>query len=163
MAWIDVVIIALIVLSAVLSLFRGFVKEALALASWLVALWVSMIFYEQLAVELSQWIDEPSIQKIAAFSMLFISVLLLGALVNYVVSKLVTKTGLAGTDRMLGVVFGLARGGIIVTLMVLFAGLTPVPQDPWWQESQLIDYFQDLALWMREFLPEDISENISYV
>lgn len=163
MAWIDLAIIALVVLSALLSLFRGFVKEALALASWLVALWVSMIFYEDLAVVLSQWIAEPSIQNIAAFSILFISVLLLGALINYLASKLVVKTGLALTDRMLGVVFGVARGLIIVAILVLFAGLTPMPQDSWWQSSQLIGYFQEFALWMREYLPEDISENISYV
>lgn len=163
MAWIDVAIIALIVLSAVLSLFRGFVKEALALASWLVALWVSMIFYEDLAVVLSQWIAEPSIQNIAAFSILFICVLLVGALVNYLTGKLVVKTGLAVTDRMLGVVFGVARGIVIVAILVLFAGLTPMPQDSWWQSSQLIGYFQEFAMWMREYLPEDISENISYV
>lgn len=163
MAWIDIAIIALVVLSAVLSLFRGFVKEALALASWLVALWVSMVFYEDLAVVLSQWIAEASLQNIAAFSILFISVLLLGALVNYLASKLVVKTGLAVTDRMLGVVFGAARGLVIVAILVLFAGLTPMPQDSWWQGSQLIGYFQEFALWMREFLPEDISENISYV
>ncbi len=163
MVWIDIAIIALIVLSALLSLFRGFVKEALALASWLVALWVSMLFYEDLAVVMSQWIAEPSLQNIAAFSILFIGVLLLGALVNYLVSKLVVKTGLAATDRMLGVLFGVARGGFIVAIVVLFAGLTPLPQDPWWQESQLLGYFQEFALWMREYLPRDIAENISYV
>lgn len=163
MAWIDIAIIALIVLSALLSLFRGFVKEALALASWLIALWVAMIFYEDLAAILAQWIAEPSIQNIAAFSLIFIGILLVGALVNYLASKLVVKTGLAMTDRMLGVVFGVARGAVIVAIMVLFAGLTPMPQDSWWQSSQLIGYFQDFALWMREFLPRDISENISYV
>jgi membrane protein required for colicin V production len=163
MVWIDIAIIALVVLSAVLSLFRGFVKEALALASWLVALWVAMLFYADLAVVLSQWIAEPSLQNIAAFSILFISVLLLGALVNYLAGKLVVKTGLTGTDRMLGAVFGVARGAFIVALMVLFAGLTPMPQDPWWQDSQLLGYFQEFAMWIREYLPQDISENISYV
>ena len=163
MVWIDIAIIALVVLSAVLSLFRGFVKEALALASWLVALWVAMLFYADLAVVLSQWIAEPSLQNIAAFSILFISVLLLGALVNYLAGKLVAKTGLTGTDRMLGAVFGVTRGAFIVALMVLFAGLTPMPQDPWWQDSQLLGYFQEFAMWIREYLPQDISENISYV
>lgn len=163
MAWIDVVILALIVLSAVLSLFRGFVKEALALASWLVALWVAMSFYEELALVLAEWISLPSAQKITAFILLFICVLLLGALVNYLAGKLVAKTGLTGTDRMLGVIFGAARGGMIVALLVLFAGMTPVPQDPWWQDSQFIHYFEDLAMWIREFLPADMAENISYV
>jgi len=163
MAWIDVVILALIVLSAVLSLFRGFVKEALALASWLAALWIAMAFYEELAMVISQWISEPSVQKVTAFSILFICVLLLGALVNYLAGKLVIKTGLAGTDRILGLVFGAARGAVIVAILVLLAGLTPMPQDGWWQDSQLLGYFEDFALWMRSYLPQDISDNISYV
>jgi len=163
MVWIDVVILALIVLSAVLSLFRGFVKEALALASWLVALWVAMAFYEDLALVLAEWISMPSAQKITAFVLLFICVLLLGALVNYLAGKLVAKTGLTSTDRMLGVVFGAARGAVIVALLVLFAGLTPMPQDAWWQDSQLIGYFEEFAMWMREYLPTDMAENISYV
>jgi membrane protein required for colicin V production len=163
MAWIDIAIVALIVLSAVLSLFRGFVKEALALASWLVALWVAMVFHEDFAVVLGQWIAEPSLQRIAAFTLLFISVLLIGAAINFLAGKLVSKTGLGGTDRMLGVVFGVARGAVIVAILVLLAGLTPVPQDSWWQESQLLAYFQDFALWMRDFLPPEFSKNISYV
>jgi membrane protein required for colicin V production len=163
MAWIDIAIIALVVLSAVLSLFRGFVKEALALASWLVALWIAMIFYEDVAGALAKWISEPSLQKIIAFSILFITVLLIGAVINYLAGKLVVKTGLAGTDRMLGVIFGMARGAVIVAILVLLAGLTPMPHDPWWQDSQLLKYFQDFAIWMRNYLPKEIADNISYV
>jgi len=163
MAWIDIVILALIALSAVLSLFRGFVKEALALASWLVALWVAMIFYEDFATWLSQWINTPTAQKVTAFSLLFICVLLLGAAINYLAGKLVAKTGLGGTDKILGIVFGAARGAFIVAILVLLAGLTAMPQDPWWQNSQLIGYFEEFAMWMRDYLPSDIADNISYV
>lgn len=162
-AWIDVVILALVALSAVLSLFRGFVKEAMALATWLVALWVAMTFYEALAVWLSQWITLVSAQKITAFAVLFVCVLLIGAVFNYLASKLVSKTGLTGTDKMLGVVFGVARGGVIVAILVLLAGLTPFPQDPWWQDSQFLGYFEEFALWMRNFLPGEIADNITYV
>ena len=161
-AWIDVVILALIALSAILSLFRGFVKEAVALATWLVALWVAMAFHEDLAAILSQWISTPSAQKITAFAVLFICVLLLGAIINFLASKLVDKTGLTGTDRLLGIVFGVARGGVIVAILVLLAGLTPFPQDPWWQDSQLLGYFQELAMWMRSYLPNEIADNITY-
>ena len=161
-AWIDVVILALIALSAILSLFRGFVKEAVALVTWLVALWVAMAFYEDLAAILSQWISLPSAQRITAFAVLFICVLLLGAIVNFLASKLVNKTGLTGTDKLLGIVFGVARGGVIVAILVLLAGLTPLPQDPWWQDSQLLGYFQELAMWMRSYLPNEIADNITY-
>jgi membrane protein required for colicin V production len=161
-AWIDVVILALIALSAILSLFRGFVREAVALATWLIALWVAMAFYEDLAAILSQWISVPSAQKITAFAVLFISVLLLGAIVNYLAGKVVDKTGLTGTDKLLGIVFGVARGGVIVVILVLLAGLTPLPQDPWWQDSQFLGYFQELAMWLRSYLPDDIADSISY-
>ena len=161
-AWIDVVILALIALSAILSLFRGFVREAVALATWLVALWVAMAFHEDLAAILSQWIETPSAQKITAFAVLFICVLLLGAIINYLANKLVDKTGLTGTDRLLGIVFGVARGGVIVAILVLLAGLTPFPQDPWWQDSQFIGYFEELAMWIRSYLPDDIADNITY-
>ena len=161
-AWIDVVILALIALSAILSLFRGFVREAVALATWLVALMVSMAFYEDLAAILSQWISTPSAQKITAFAVLFVCVLLLGAIVNYLAGKLVDKTGLTGTDKMLGIVFGVARGGVIVAILVLLAGLTPLPQDPWWQDSQFLGYFEEFAMWMRNYLQTDIADNITY-
>ena len=121
-AWIDVVILALIVLSAILSLFRGFVKEAVALATWLIALWVAMTFYEELATVLAQWIELASAQKITAFGLLFVCVLLLGAIINFIAGMLVSRTGLTGTDKLLGVVFGVARGGVIVAILVLLAG-----------------------------------------
>ena len=152
-AWIDVVIISLIALSAILSLFRGFVKEALALITWLVALWVAMAFYEELAVWLSQWIATPSAQKVTAFGILFICVLLLGAMVNYLAGKLVDKTGLTGTDKLLGVIFGVARGAAIVAILVLLAGLTPVPQDPWWQDSQFMAILKVLPCGCATFCP----------
>ena len=161
-AWIDVVILALIALSAILSLFRGFVREAVALATWLVALLVAMAFYEDLAAILSQWITTPSAQKVTAFVVLFICVLLLGAIVNFLAGRLVDKTGLTGTDKMLGIVFGVARGGVIVAILVLLAGLTPLPQDPWWQDSQFLGYFEEFAMWMRNYLPTDIADNITY-
>jgi len=161
-AWIDVVILALIALSAILSLFRGFVREAVALATWLIALWVAMAFYEDLATMLSQWISVPSAQKITAFAVLFVCVLLLGAIVNYLAGRIVDKTGLTGTDKLLGIVFGVARGGVIVAILVLLAGLTPLPQDPWWQDSQFLGYFQELATWLRSYLPNEIADNISY-
>ena len=123
---------------------------------------VSMAFYEDLAAILSQWISTPSAQKVTAFAVLFVCVLLLGAIVNYLAGRLVDKTGLTGTDKMLGIVFGVARGGVIVAILVLLAGLTPLPQDPWWQDSQFLGYFEEFAMWMRNYLPTDIADNITY-
>ena len=162
MNWVDLVIVVLISLSAGISLMRGFVKEALSLAAWLVAFWVAMTFSYRLDALIVDYIHSPSVRFIAAFSILFLVTLIAGALVNYLATQLVKKTGMSGTDRMLGVVFGIARGIAIVAVLVLGAGLTPLPQESWWNHSMLLGYFQDLALWMRDYLPPDVAANFKF-
>ena len=162
MIWIDYILLVIIAVSALLSLWRGFVREALSLASWIVALWVALLFFHDLADWLARWIDTPSISDVVAFTILFVSTVVLGGLVNLLAGQLVAKTGLTATDRALGMVFGIARGVVIVAVLVLLAGLTTLPQDPWWSESVLLRHFQDLALWLRSFLPPDVAGNIHY-
>ncbi|WJW74510.1 CvpA family protein [Thiohalobacter sp. IOR34] len=162
MNWADYSIIAIIAISAVLSLMRGFVKESLSLLAWVAAFWVALGFSGQLAGVLTDWISVPSVRAIVAFGVLFVAVLLLGGLINFLIGQLVEKTGLSGTDRLLGTVFGVVRGVLIVAILVLLAGMTVVPQDPWWRDSQLLPHFEALALWLRDFLPLDIADNIRF-
>lgn len=162
MIWVDFFILAIITISALLSLWRGFVREALSLASWIAALWVAMLFFQNLAAWLARWIDTPSVRSVVAFTALFVSVVLLGGLINFLAGQLVSKTGLTGTDRALGIVFGTARGVVIVAVLVMLAGLTALPQDTWWSQSLLLHHFQDMALWLRSFLPPDIAQHIHY-
>jgi membrane protein required for colicin V production len=160
--WIDFVLLGIIVISALLSLWRGFIKEALSLVSWIVALWLAMLFFHELADWLARWIDTPSIRDVLGFAILFVATVLTGGLVGYLAGQLVARTGLSATDRALGMVFGIARGVVIVAVMVLLAGLTTLPQDPWWHESLLMGHFQDVAIWLRSFLPADIADDIRY-
>jgi len=162
MIWIDFVILGIIGLSAVISLMRGFVREALSLAVWVLAFWVAWTFFRKLALQLD-WFTVPSVRLGAAFLILFIATLMLGALVNFLMGQLVDKTGLSGTDRLIGILFGAARGAILVAILVLLAGLTPFPNDPWWKESQLIGYFQELAIWLKQLLPADIGEKFKFI
>jgi membrane protein required for colicin V production len=161
MIWVDYVILGIIGLSSLVSLLRGFMREAFSLAAWILAFWISWTFFRDLSVHLV-WFTVPSVRLGAAFAILFLVTLILGALVNYLVGQLVDKTGLTGTDRMVGVFFGAARGAVLVAIIVLLAGLTPLPNDPWWQESQLIVYFQDLALWLKDLLPPDIAGKFTF-
>ncbi len=160
--WVDYVIIGIIALSALISLVRGFVREALSLAAWVLAFWISWTFFRELALYFEQWINVPSMRLGVAFILLLVVTLILGGLVNYLVSQLVKKTGLTGTDRMIGIFFGIARGSVLVGIAVLLAGLTAIPADPWWHESMLISYFQDLAIWLRSLLPPDIADKFRY-
>jgi membrane protein required for colicin V production len=160
--WIDYILLAIILVSALLSLWRGFVREALSLASWVAALWVALLFFHDLADWLARWIDTPSVRDAVGFGVLFVVTVLIGGLVGYLGGQLVAKTGLTSTDRALGVIFGIARGIVIIAVLVLLAGLTALPQDPWWQESLLLGHFQEMAVWLKSFLPEDIARNIEF-
>jgi len=160
--WVDFVIIGIIALSAVISLFRGFVKEAFSLIVWVAAFWLSWTFFRDLSDYLIQWISLPSARLGVSFALIMISILIIGGIINYLLSQLVEHTGLTGTDRILGIFFGIARGGVIIAIIILLAGLTAMPRDPWWNESMLIVYFQEISVWLKGFLPEDIARHFSY-
>lgn len=162
MNWADYTILAVIGISVVISLLRGFTKEALSLAGWVTAAWVALTFADNLQALLEPHISVPSLRLIIAFAILFIATLFLAGLVNYLAVQVIKKTGLSGTDRMIGIFFGVARGCLVVAVLVLIGGMTPIPQDPWWREAQLLHYFQDMAIWLRQFLPDDIAKNIRY-
>jgi membrane protein required for colicin V production len=162
MIWVDILIIAIVAISAIISLIRGFVQEALSLATWIAAFALAWFFFRPLAVQLEPWIDVASIRLGVAYGIILLLVLLAGALVNHFMKTLVETTGLTGTDRLIGIFFGVARGAVVVAILVLLAGLTPFPTDSWWNESRLIPYFQEMAMWMKGYLPTDIAANFSY-
>lgn len=162
MTWVDFVILVIIAVSAIVSLLRGFVREALSLATWILAFVIGFTFSASLAVYFAEWISIPSLQMAAAFAILFLLTLAIGAWINYLVYKIVEKTGLSGTDRIIGVAFGAARGVLVVVVLVLLAGLTPLPDDPWWDQSRLLGSFEEMAVWVRGYLPADIAGNVVF-
>lgn len=142
MTLVDWLIIAILVISALISIKRGFVKEALSLAIWLVAFFVASTFSPLLAPILASTIDAVSIQQMAAFAILFIATLIVGGGVNYLLATLIKISGLTGTDRLFGVIFGMIRGGVIVMFLVIgLPKLLPVQEDLWWQQSAFIPHF----------------------
>lgn len=162
MNWADYAILAILGVSALIGIWRGFVKEALSLTAWILAIWVAYTFSERLGVFFEPHIATPSVRLGVAFAALFVATLLITAVVNFLINKLVASTGLTGTDRMLGIVFGIVRGAAIVTIIVMLAGLTPIPQDPWWSESLFMDHFQNAAVWVKGFLPEGFAKHIKF-
>ncbi|MCW8825268.1 MAG: CvpA family protein [Gammaproteobacteria bacterium] len=160
--WLDYAILAIIAISVLISIIRGFTKEALSLAGWIVAAWVALTFSEKAEPLLRDYIEIPSIRLLVAFVALFIVTLFLAAFVNYLISQVVKKTGLSGTDRMIGIFFGIARGIVIVAVLVMVGGMTPLPQDPWWGDSQLIHYFETIAQYISQYLPDDFVAKLRY-
>jgi len=150
--WVDWAIIAIIAVSSLISLKRGFVKEALSLVTWIIAGVVAWLFGGALSQHLTEFIDMPSARVIAGCAILFVATLLVGALVNFLISELVRVTGLSGTDRFLGMVFGGARGALLVVVLTGLLSLAPVQQDPWWQQSSLLPHFLMVADWSKNLI-----------
>jgi len=154
----DMVVVGIVAISILVGAIRGFIKEAFSLAVWAAAFLVAFQYSGTLALQLENHIELPSARNALAFSGLFLLVLLIGGLLTFLIGKLVEKTGLSGTDRLLGGVFGGIRGLVLVIALMLVAGLTPVPQDPWWKSSRSIQSLLPLAEWSAQFLPDYILE-----
>ncbi len=148
MLWVDWAILIIIGISAGISLIRGFVREALSLAGWIIAFFVAKGFYLELSSLLVDYIETPSLRFGAAWAALFLASLTLTGLINYLIGRLVEKAGLSGMDRIMGMAFGALRGVLIVSLIVIgLRAFTPVQQDPWWKQSQLIPHVEILGNW----------------
>lgn len=157
MVWIDYAILAVIGISTLISLVRGFVKEAVSLIIWISAFFIASTFYANLANLLTN-ISDQLLRNAAAISILFIATLVLGALVNYLIGQLVSKTGLSGTDRVLGLVFGALRGVLIISAVLFFMdAFTGAAATDWWKNSQLIPEFRLIVEWFFEYLEQSSS------
>ena len=149
----DVVIVAVVVLSSLLALMRGFVREVIALGAWIAGLVLAFMFAAPLAAQFESSRSSPVVAEVLAFAAIFVGVLIVGGIIAAVLSGAIRAAGLGGVDRVLGGAFGVLRGLAFVLLFVLVAGLSGLPQREWWQNSALAPSLAALALQFRDFLP----------
>lgn len=152
----DYAILAICLVSVIVSLFRGFIREVFSLLVWVAAGYAALKASGPLSLQLEGWIEVPSVRVITAFIGVFVLVLVVGGLINYLLGKLVAGTGLSGTDRLFGGLFGALRGAAIVVAAVIVASFTPFVDDPWWQESRLLPEFERVSLWVMGYFPESL-------
>ncbi|MGR8921552.1 MAG: CvpA family protein [Gammaproteobacteria bacterium] len=162
MNWADITIIGVIAVSVVVSVFRGFVREVLSLLAWVVAFWAAASFAGNGAALLEPHVEVPTARLVLAFIGILIVALLGAGVVNHLICKLIDKTGLSGTDRLLGAVFGAARGAAVVFVGVLACGLTSLPADPWWGEARTIPPFETAAVYALQWMPADVAKYFSF-
>lgn len=133
----DIVILVIILLSALIGLARGLFKELLSLVTWAAALGFAITLGPIAAVYLQDHLSDAMVRKVAAFAGIFFATLILGGIVQWLVARLVASTGLTGTDRVLGFVFGAGRG-VLVCLVGLMALKAFAAETAWWRESIMI-------------------------
>ena len=139
LATFDWIIIVILAISVLISIRRGFIKEALSLFTWIAAVIVARLFGAHLAVLLDSQIDTALLRLAVSYLILFVGTLLVGGFVNFVLGEFVKMTGLTGTDRVLGMFFGLARGALIVMLIVAsLQYLVPIEKGDWYRQSILV-------------------------
>ena len=158
----DYVVLVIMGLSVLLSILRGFVREALALASWLVAFFVAKLYTLELAPLLPQSIPSQSLRLLAAFLILFLAALLICSLLAIALSAVFKRAGLGWMDRCLGALFGLARGIIIVGVLVLLGGLTTVPKDVRWRNAMFSAPLEAMVINVLPWFPNDIARHVKY-
>ena len=151
----DILILAVIIISVVIGVVRGFFREALSVATWAAAVWITLN-YSHVMDPLLGSVASPDLRFWAGKILIFILVLIVGGLINHFIHILVAKTGLSGTDRLLGMLFGAIRGALVVGLAVVIFRLMGLDQELWWGESRAIAFFEPAADWMQGYLEEGL-------
>lgn len=162
LAWLDLVLIGVLALSTIVGLWRGFITEVMSLAVWIAAFWAAAAFGASAATLFEATVDSEAARLFLGYAALFLLVLVAGGLVVWLVGRLVRATGLSGTDRVLGLGFGLLRGAALCCAMVLLLGFTALPREPWWQASRMLPAFVGGAEVLRGWLPEAVAAHIAF-
>jgi membrane protein required for colicin V production len=151
----DIAVVAVILLSALLGWWRGFMYELFSLIAWGVAYVVAVTFSEQLVHYVPAVVGSANIRSATAFAAVFIVTLIVGSISAWLLTKLAKFAGLTGMDGKFGAMFGLVRGVILVLALVWLGGLTNLPQEPWWKNAWSSHPLQEAALHAKGYVPED--------
>lgn len=158
----DYFVLGIVSVSALLSITRGLVREVVSLLAWVIAFFVASRYSVETEPFLADFIEDPSIRMLSAFVVTFFIVLLVSMLGAQLLSTLVRSVGLGLIDRMLGAAFGFARGLVIVLFLVLAAGFTPLPQQPFWQEAVLSEPLEIMAADIVPWLPQEFRDLVVF-
>lgn len=162
--WVDWVVVAIVLLSTLLSLLRGFTREALSLLGWIAAFVIAYVFAGQLASQMTDLISNITARYIAAWLLLLVGVLLLTGLVSMLMAQMVKATGLGTLDRLLGTIFGFARGVIIVLVLVfLIRELLPPRDQVWLYQAHLMPRIDALLNWAMQLLGQLDTDRLSAI
>jgi len=158
----DYAILAVVGVSIGLGWWRGFVYELLSLLGWVAAYFMARMFASEVLPFVPDAVGPEIARAALAYAGVFIGTLVTSGVLAWMLSKLIKIAGLGWVDGMLGMLFGVLRGGLLVLCVVLLAGLTSLPKQAFWHDALLSKPLQDIALSSKEFLPENVAKKITY-
>ncbi|MBK9520097.1 MAG: CvpA family protein [Rhodocyclaceae bacterium] len=158
----DYAVLAIIGVSILVGVWRGVVSELLALAAWVVAFVAAQEFASAAVPWLAKWISDPGLRIAAAYVGIFIAVLLSFALLRILVSLVLSAVGLALADRLLGACFGAIRGGVIVVLLVMLAGVTPLPEKAFWRDATFAPPLETIVIAGKRWMPTELATRVKF-
>ena len=156
MSTVDIAVVAIILVSLLVGLCRGVIREVLSLLSWIVALWAAYRYAQPGGVYFESYIDQPPLRIVAAFAAIFVMALIAASFLGYLVRRVLSSSGISGIDRSLGMLFGIVRGAIIVAVLILTAIFMDMTTQPWWEKSLLVNYFTPITDMLRSLMPQGL-------
>ena len=156
----DFAVIAILLVSLLFGLWRGLVYEVLSLAGWPVAFVLSRLFAGDVAPMMPG--AQETMRVTLAYAVVFVAALIVWGVLAWLFSRLVKAVGLGWLDRVLGGLFGVLRGGLVILVLVWLAGMTSVPEQPFWRTAQTSKTAEDVALLTKVWLPDNIAQRVHY-
>ena len=158
----DWIIAAVILVSIIISIFRGFIKEAFSLISWILAIWLGITFCVYVGEFIHQYIEipTPKFREWAGFAAIFIGTLFVFSLISYLISKLLIRGPIKGVDRVLGIGFGFLRGVAIVVALLMVVRALGLEDSQWWTNSKHIGHFEPIMDAVEGMLPTSLQREV---
>lgn len=158
----DFTVIGIGVVSLMIGLWRGVIGEIIALLAWVLAFVAAKFWGAEVARVVFDGIVDPAVRMVAAWLAVFVAVLLAMSLLRLALRGLLKVLGLSLTDRLLGVIFGAARGLLIVLVLVAVGGMTSAPKEKWWSEAQFAAPLETAVLASKPWLPPEVAKRIRF-
>lgn len=158
LSWVDIGITSVVILSMITGLFRGFVKECIALCVWVFAFWVAFHYSSALDPWIAPHVQDKSARTVVEFLIILFSSLILGGVINAMISFLMRRSGLSGTDRLFGMGFGFVRGVFIVAILMLGIQMTGMPVNEYSKDSIFYAKMEPLVNWLSGYVPDFIKK-----
>tara|TARA_A100001015_G_scaffold263778_1_gene310964 strand:- start:3301 stop:3918 length:618 start_codon:yes stop_codon:yes gene_type:complete len=154
----DYFLLAIILLSGGISLFRGFIREVISLLTWVVAVWLALHFSDFFVQYLTGYVNSPGVRLAISVLLVLIITLVGGMIVSQILTQLIRFSGLSGLDRFFGLFFGLGRGFIIVALLLVLANTAHMNKENWWKQSLVVQQFKPAVEWASQWLPSQMDK-----